>query len=159
MGAAALPVAGITSIASLGLSAYGTYQKGKGVAAAAEYKAETLDRAAQYGELQAAETGAAHRQKLARSLGMIDAVRAAANTDPTSPTGAAVRDYSETQGETSRIIAQQSFLQQAEQERTDAAFTRAQGKYAMGLTDLDVAATLLKGVGGTNFSNFGIGTS
>jgi hypothetical protein len=159
MGAAALPIAGVASIASLGISAYSAHEKGVGAKAAADYKADTLERAAQYGELQAAQTGAADREKLARTLGMIDSVRAAAHTDPTSPTGATVRDWSENLGERQRLTDQESFLQQAEQERSDAAFSRAQGKYALGLSNLDVAATLLKGVGGTNLSNFGIGST
>lgn len=157
MGAAAGAVSGISSIASIGLSAYSAHEKGVGAKAASDYKADTLERSAEYGELKAAQTGAALRERLAKTLGTIDTVRAAAGADPTSPTGAQVRDWSENLGERQRLIAQESLLQQSDQERRDAAFTRAQGKFAMGLSNLDVASTLLGGAAKTNFSSFGVG--
>ena len=49
------------------------------------------------------------------TLGNIDAVRAAAHTDPTSPTGAAVRDYAETTGTEQKNIAVDSITAQAQE--------------------------------------------
>lgn len=158
MGAAAAPVAGIASIASIGLSAFSAHEKGVGAKAAADYKAQQLEREAQWGDLKAVQTGAALREQLAQRLGLIDSVRSAANTDPTSPTGAQVRDWSENLAERQRFIQVGSIMEQSDQDRRDADYARAQGKYALGLSDLDVASTLLGGAAKTNWSNFGVGT-
>src|ERR1700693_2106610 len=76
----------------------GDVLKAQGTKAADSYKAEQLDRAAQYGELKATQTNAGMTRNLNITLGNIDAVRAAARTDPTSPTGNAVRNYTEQVG-------------------------------------------------------------
>jgi hypothetical protein len=75
-----------TSIVGAGLSAYSDILSSQGTAAGENYKAAALENAAQRGKVAAAQTGASASEKLARDLGNIDAVRAAANTDPTSPT-------------------------------------------------------------------------
>src|SRR5882757_7475899 len=87
--------AGGNSLTSIGLSAYSTILQSQGVAAADEFQASKLESAATYGELKAQQTGGQMTRSLNQTLGNIDAVRAAANTDPTSPTGAAMRDNAE----------------------------------------------------------------
>jgi hypothetical protein len=75
---------------------------------AAGYKAASLENAAQRGGGAAVQTGASASEKIPSDLANIDAVRAAAHADPTSPTGAAVRDWHETLGlliEPSRLPA------------------------------------------------------
>jgi hypothetical protein len=67
-----------------------------------KYKAASLKNAAQRGRVAAAQNGASASERLAADLGNIDAVRAAAHTDPTSPTSAAVRDLNETLGITNK---------------------------------------------------------
>jgi hypothetical protein len=64
----------------------------QGTAAGENYKAASLENAARRGQAAATEVGASASEKLARDLGNIDAVRASAHDDPTSPTGAAIRD-------------------------------------------------------------------
>src|SRR5579863_2092889 len=87
--------AGGMSLASAGLSAYSTILQSQGTATADQYQAEKLDTDATYGNLKAVQTGGQMTRNLNTTLGNIDAVRAAANADPNSPTGAAVRDNAE----------------------------------------------------------------
>jgi hypothetical protein len=62
----------------------------RGVAAGDNYKAASLENAARRGRVAAVQIGASASEKIFSDLANIDAVRAAAHTDPTSPTGAAV---------------------------------------------------------------------
>src|SRR5258705_228582 len=96
--------AGGSSLASIGLTAYSDILKSEGVAKADEYQADKLDQAAKYGELKAVQTGGQMTRSLNTTLGNIDAVRAAANTDPTSPTGNVVRENQESIGNEQRSI-------------------------------------------------------
>jgi hypothetical protein len=155
MGAAAAPIAGATSIASMGLGAVGSYYRGKGTEAADEYKAASLERSAQYGRLAAAQTGAQDTEKLDTTLASIDSIRAAAHADPTSPTGAAVRDTEEYIGTRSRNIAVLNLQAQADQETSDADYLRKAGKFALGMGELGALASLAGGASRTNFSSFG----
>jgi hypothetical protein len=71
-------------------------------------QAAKLENAAKYGELKAVQTGGQMTRSLNTTLGNIEAVRAAARADPTSPTGAAIstsRRRSATSSETSRSTA------------------------------------------------------
>src|ERR1700677_403674 len=113
--------AGGMSLASAGLSAYSTILQSQGTASADEYQATKLETAATYGDLKAVQTGAQMTRNLNTTLGNIDAVRAAANTDPNSPTGAAVRDNQEAIGNQNRAITVDSILAQSTQDRNDAA--------------------------------------
>ncbi len=96
--------AGGESLASIGLSAYSTILQSQGVANADEYQAAKLDQSAKYGELKAVQAGGQMTRSLNTVLGNIDAVRAAAGTDPTSPTGNVVRDNQENIGNEQRSI-------------------------------------------------------
>src|SRR5882757_5820818 len=87
--------AGGNSLTSIGLSAYSTILQSQGTAAADEFQASKLETAATYGELKAVQTGGQMTRSLNNTLGNIDAVRAAAHTDPTSPTGAKIRSDNE----------------------------------------------------------------
>jgi hypothetical protein len=79
------------SLGSMGLQFYATIYQAQGVATADQYQADRLDVAAKYGELKAVQVGGQMTRQLNTVLGNIDAVRAAANADPNSPTGVAVR--------------------------------------------------------------------
>jgi hypothetical protein len=81
MGAAA-PIAAVSSLASIGLSAMGTIQKGEGEQAADEFKAARAEEAAKFGRLQADLTDTTDRQNLNITLSNIDAIRATGNIDP-----------------------------------------------------------------------------
>jgi hypothetical protein len=142
------PTATGASVASLGLSAYADILKGQGTQAADIYRAQSLENAAARGRVAAVQTGAAESIKIAADLGNVDAVRAAARTDPTSPTGAAVRDWHEQLGLTKKAIDIDNILAQAQQQQSDAAYLRAAGKSALQAGYLtagtDVLAALAK---------------
>ena len=118
----------------------------QGVAAADDYKASTLENAAQRGKVSAAQTGGDLTRKLSNDLANIDAVRAAAHADPTSPTGAAIRDWSETLGLTNKRIAVDNILAQSRQEQADAAYLRSAGKTALLGGKLGASASLLTSI-------------
>lgn len=158
MGQAAGPLAAATSMASVGMSALGTVERAKGTQQADEYQAAELDRAAEYGKLRAVQTSGQLTQRLNQTLGNIDVIRAAAHTDPTSPTGAAVRDFAEDVGTNQRDIAVDSILAQSRQQESDAAYLRVAGKNALLYGKIGAAGQVLggigqgiKGVGGINF--------
>jgi hypothetical protein len=142
MGGAAAGAGGL-SIASAGLSAYSTVLKGEGTQAADEYQAESLTRAANVGTTKAAQTGAQLTQRLNNTLGNIDAVRAAMHTDPSSPTGAAIRDTAESYGDTQKAITVDNILEQSNQDTSDAAYLRAAGAYALQTSEVGAAASFL----------------
>lgn len=86
MGVAALAPIGLgLQTASAGLAAYGE-AKGQTAAAQQAVNAAAAARAA------ADQTDTQLREELRGTLGNIDAIRAAANTDPFSPTAMAVKD-------------------------------------------------------------------
>jgi hypothetical protein len=130
---------GITAtIASVGLAAgaaglnyEGTVSKGKGEQAGDNAQADRLDRQAEYGRAAAAETDAQLRENLNVSLGNIDAVRAAQNTDPTSPTTAALRDRTAYIGDRARSIQVGNLNAQADQNESDADYLRQAGSFAL----------------------------
>lgn len=138
--------AGATSLASAGLTAYGDLLKGQAVATADEYQAAKLDTAATYGELKAAQTGGQMSRSLNNTLGNIQAVRAAAKADPNSPTGAAITDDQEAIGTDQRTITVNSIMQQARQDRSDAAYYRDASSRAQTMSYVSAAADIFKGV-------------
>lgn len=138
----------ILSLASAGLSAYGTALKGQGENAADEYKAESLERSAEVGKTKAAQTNAQMSEQENSMLGNIDAVRAAAHADPTSPTGAAIRDTAEYQAGRQKSITVDNILEQADQDTADAAYLRSAGKYALMTSDIAAAAGVGKALSG-----------
>lgn len=137
------------SVASIALSSYSDILKGEGTEAAYNYKASALENAAARGRVAAAQTGAAESIKITSTLGMIDATRAAAHADPTSPTGAAVRDWNEQLGLTKKAIDVDNIMAQVQQESDDARYLRQAGKQALQMGYLnaatDTAAALAKG--------------
>lgn len=140
--AAAVPM--VLSVASAGMQAAGQGMAAQGTAAADTYKAEQLDAAAKYGELQATQTNAQMTRNLTTTLGNIDAVRAAARADPTSPTGSSVREYVEEQGTMQKNIKVAGIQQQALMDESNAAYMRSASSAALLGGDIGIASTLLK---------------
>ena len=144
MGAAAIPLSigsTLMSAAGAGLSAFGTSQADK-------YQAAEQEQAAQYGELRATQTNAALTRNLNQTLGNIDAVRAAARTDPTSPTGAAVRNTVEATATSDKNIQVDSIMAQAEQDQANAAYLRSASSTALLSGSIGAFGDLLKGFSG-----------
>lgn len=135
------------SIAGAGLGAWGDVVKAQGVQAGDEFKADMLQNSAERGKVAAVETGGDWTRKIAMDLGNIDTIRAAAHTDPTSPTGAAVRDYRESVGLSQKSIAVDNILAQSSQEEAEAAYLRQAGKTALLSGYIGAGADLAKGVG------------
>jgi hypothetical protein len=140
--------AGGNSLMSLGLQGYSTILQSQGVAAADEFQASKLENAATYGELKAQQTAGQMTRSLTNTLGNIDAVRAAANVDPSSPTGAAVRDNQEQIGTDQRNITVNSILQQSRQDKADAAYYKQAGSDALFAGGISAAAGIAKGIAG-----------
>jgi hypothetical protein len=140
--------AGGNSLASIGLQAYSTMLSAQGTATADEYQAAKLENAAKYGELKAVQTGGQMTRSLNTTLGNIEAVRAAAHSDPTSPTGAAILDEQERLGTDQKLTTVNSILAQASQEKSDAAYYRSAAKDALFAGEISTAAGIAKGIAG-----------
>jgi len=140
--------AGGNSLMSIGLSAYSTILQSQGVAAADEFQAQKLESAATYGELKAVQTGGQMTRQLNQTLGNIDAVRAAARTDPNSPTGIAIRDDQEAQGTQQKVTTVDSILAQATQDKNDAAYYKSAASDALFAGEISAAAGIAKGIVG-----------
>ena len=151
--------AGGISLASVGLSAYSTILQSQGKANTDEFQAAKLEQAATYGDLKAVQTGGQLTRNLNQTLGNIDAVRAAANDDPSSPTGAAFRDNQELIGNQNRSITVNSILQQSTQERNDAAYYQSAASNALFAGGVGAAAgafgALFKGTGAPGGNSIG----
>jgi hypothetical protein len=137
--------AGGMSLAATGFKMLGEYESSRGTAAADVYTAQELEQQAQYGELKAQQTNAQMTKNLAITLGHIDAVRAAAHTDPTSPTGAAVRGEVEETGEMRKEITVENILQQTRMDEAQAAYMRSAASNALLSGDINMAATAFGG--------------
>lgn len=142
MGAAA-PIAGGLSLASAGLSAFNTINKGRGEDAAADFRAQQSERAARYGRLRADQIGGQLQEQETSLLGNIDVIRAAAGADPTSPTSAALRERAEYLSGRQRSTTVDSILAQASQDEADADYMRKAGKFALKQSYLQAAGGLL----------------
>jgi hypothetical protein len=136
------------SMATVGLQMYSSYLSSRATKAEDVFKAELLEEQAQYGELKAAQTNAQKTRNLAITLGHIDAVRAAAHTDPTSPTGAAVRGTVEERETEAKNITVENILQQSRMDEAYAAYLRSAGSNALLAGDIDMVSKLLAGGAG-----------
>jgi hypothetical protein len=108
-----------------------------------EYRAAELQRAAEYGQLKATQVTGQLTRNLNVTLGHIDAIRAAAHTDPSSPTGAAVRDYTEQVGTEQRGIEVANIEEQARTDEAAAAYMRFAGSQALLAGDIGAGADIL----------------
>ena len=141
MGQAASAGAGI-------FQAAGSIVQGIGTSNADQYQAKEMEQAAQYGDLKAVQTNAALTRNLNQTLGNIDAVRAAQRTDPTSPTGAAVRNTVEATATSDKNIQVDSIMAQAEQDQANAAYLRSASSMALLSGGIGAFGDLLKGFSG-----------
>ena len=141
MGQAASAGAGI-------FQAAGSIVQGIGTSNADKYQAEEQEQAAQYGDLKAVQTNAALTRNLNQTLGNIDAVRAAARTDPASPTGAAVRNTVEATSTENKNIQVDSIMAQANQDRANAAYLRQASSTALLSGGIGAFGDLFKGFSG-----------
>jgi hypothetical protein len=139
MGAAA-PIAAVSSLASIGLSAMGTIQKGEGEKAADEFKAARAEEAAKFGRLQADLTDTTDRQNLNITLSNIDAIRATGNIDPRSPTGGAIEDLNVQRSTMQRMSKEITLRSQAASDEAGARYLRQAGDFALSNSYVQAAA-------------------
>lgn len=144
--AAAAPIAGAASLASLGLSAMSTVSKGQGEKSAQDFKAARAEEAAKFGRLQADLTGTTMTEQLNTTLANIDAIRAGGNIDPSSPTGAVIADRNAMLSDRQRIASVVSQRSQANADEAGAAYLRKAGDFALSQSYVQAAAGVAGGV-------------
>jgi hypothetical protein len=147
MGSAAGSIGSGASILSLGLSAAGAIAKGQGTKAADDFQAAQAEEAAKFGRLQADLGDTTSRERLVHTIGNIEAIRAAAKTDITSPTEGAVEDWQRELSERQRLASDATLRTQAAVEDASAAYLRQAGDYAVTQSYLQAAGGILGGVG------------
>ena len=140
--------AGGMSLAATGFKMLGDYTSSRAEAGAETYKSELLEQQAEYGRLKATQTNAQMTRNLAITLGHVDAVRAAMHTDPTSPTGAAVRGEIEATGQMKKDITVENILQQARMDEANAAYLRSQSSNALLYGDIAMLGDAFSGAAG-----------
>jgi hypothetical protein len=152
-------IAAVSSIASMGLSAYGQVEQGKGNKAANEMRAAQAERAAQIGRINADSTDATLTERLKTTLGNIDAIRAAGNVDPASPTTAAIDDLNTKLSNRQRLAAVGTIREQASTDDASANYLRSAGSFALNQgyvgAGISVAGGLAKGLGPNGPLRFG----
>lgn len=146
--ASAGAIAGPASIASIGFSAASDIMKGEGTQAADDFQAARAERAAQFGMLQATLTDTTMRENLNTTLGNIEAVRAAAGIDPTSPTTAALEERSTHLSDRQRMAAVGSIRSQAAEDQASAKYLREAGDFAVKQSYLAAATDVAGGLSG-----------
>ena len=142
------------SMAATGFQMLGDYVSSRATAGADVYQSELLEEQAQYGELKAKQTNAQMTRNLAITLGHVDAVRAAMHTDPTSPTGAAVRGEMEATGQMRKEITVENIMQQARMDEANAAYMRSQSSNALLSGDIAMLGDAFAGAAGATKTAF-----
>lgn len=115
---------------------------GEATQASDEFQAQKAERAAQYGEVQASATDTTMRETTNTTLGNIEAIRASANIDPTSPTTAAILDRNEMLGDRSRMAAVGSIKAQNADDLASADYLRKAGDFAVKMASVSSSADL-----------------
>ena len=146
MGAAA--AAGGLGLAATGLKMFGDYESSRATAAGDQFRAQELQRSAEYGELKATQVNAQMTRNLAITLGKLDATRAAGHTDPFSPTGMAVRDETSDIATSEKTMRVASIKQQALQDEADASYMRYAGSQALLSGNISMLGDFFGGTGG-----------
>jgi phage I-like protein len=120
--------------------------KGQGQQAADDFKAAQQERAATYGRLKAQQTDAQMIEQTNTQLGNIDAIRAAAGADPTSPTSYALKDRTAALSNRNRSITVDNILAQAASDEADANYMRQAGDYALTSSFVNAGMDIGKGL-------------
>lgn len=129
MGTAAAGAGPLSAVSSV-MSVAGGILKGEGEQSADDFQAAKLKQSAEYAKGAAAETDTQMRENLNLQLSNIDAVRAAAGIDPTSPTTAALRDKTAMIGDRSRSIQVGNIMAKASQDEADSSYLTQAGQFA-----------------------------
>jgi len=119
------------SLAGTGVKMFGDYESAQATSVGDKFRAEELQRSAEYGELKATQVNAQMTRNLAITLGKLDATRAAGHVDPFSPTGEAVRQATSDIATEDKTMKVASIKEQALQDEADAAYMRYAGNQAL----------------------------
>ena len=144
-------VAAAATIGSLALEAGGSILKGQGEKEGQDFMAGQAERAAALGRIKADQTDAGLREELNTTLGMIDVTRAAANTDPLSPTGLAIKANEARISDRSRRTAVSNIQAQADERLVESRYRRRAGEYALLGGYLSAGAKVGKGLGAVKY--------
>src|SRR5688572_793983 len=117
-------IAAAASLAGLALDAGSKYFAAEGEAEAQEFKAAQAERKAAEGKIAASQVDVFFREELNTALANIDAIRAASNIDPTSPTTMAIKSEEARVSARARNIKVQSILAQVQEDEREAAYRR-----------------------------------
>jgi hypothetical protein len=147
-----------TSLLALGLSAYSDVEKGAATQSADEFQADKATEAAKFGRLQADLNDTTSRERLNTTLGNIDAIRADAHVDPTSPTTAAVEQWQTQISERQRLATSGTLRAQASEDDASAAYLRSAGAFAQKQSYLTAAARVAGADFALGSSSGGLGT-
>lgn len=134
------------SLLSIGLSAYSDVEKGAATQAADEFQADKATENAKFGRLQANLTDTTAHERLNTTLGNIDAIRAAAHVDPTSPTTAAVEQWQTQISERQRLATSGTLRAQAATDDASAAYLKESGQFAQSQGYLNAGIDIASGV-------------
>lgn len=150
---------GAMSAAATGLQMAGSVVGALGQKKAAGMQAQAAATAAEYGRARAYATDAAMQDDLMKTLGNIMAVRAAANTNPMSPSGDAVMANVRGDADRNRRTALANIRAQVAQDQKAVSFYRSAGRRAVLTGLLGAAATGLRAASGMSGSMSGLGGS
>lgn len=152
MGAAAAPVAAVSSFASLGFGLMGASDKasadimrGEGVNAQDQFQADLADENAKFGRLQANLTDTTMREQLTKTLSNIDAIRASDGVDPSSPTTNAIEQFNRMESDRQRTAAVVTARSQADYEEASGKYLRSAGQYAQVMGNKAASADMFAG--------------
>lgn len=120
MGIASPLSIGATALSGFG-KAFSSIQSGQQQSEMDAFQAQKLANAAEYGQTAAAQTDMTMRQQLQQVLGTMAATRASANTEAGSPTGAAILERTQGQGDQQRGIQVGNALAQAGEDQSESA--------------------------------------
>lgn len=140
-------VAAAAAIGGLALEAGSSIVGAEGEAASQEFMAARDKRSAELGRLKAGQTDAQLREELNTTLANIQVTRAAANTDPLSPTGLAILENESRISDRARNIKVASIRAQASEDDASAAYRLEAAKTARLAGYLGAGGKALKGLG------------
>jgi hypothetical protein len=139
--------AGGASLLSIGLSAYGDVEKGAGQNAADQFQADRATEAAKFGRLKADLADTTALEKINIQMGNIDAIRAAAHIDPTSPTTQAVEGWQTEIMNRQRLATVGTEREQAATDEASAAYLKQAGQFAQQQSYLQAGIDVATGIG------------
>lgn len=137
-----------STIAAAGLQAAGSLAAGQAQSNTDQFQAQQAANAAEYGKIQAAQTGTTMRANLQNMLGHIQAVRASTGTDPRSPTTAAVVNRQEAIGDNARNVQVGNIQAQVRSDQAAATFYNQSAGDALTAGGFGAFGKLLGGIGG-----------